>query len=132
MIWSKKLKRTKQREQVLEILSQAAKPLTAADIYQITMDQKETVWLSTVYRILTIFQENGVIIKTGLLDNGQSFYELNRNEHKHYGVCVGCHKVILLINCPIASFQPEFDEIFYATDHKMEFSGYCGNCHKEY
>lgn len=128
-IWSQKLKKTRQREQVLAILEKEKKPITVVEIYHQLQSQDQAISLSTIYRILNAFYENQIVLKSGQLDNEQNFFELNRKEHKHYAICLDCRKVIPIKNCPLSSFQPNFSEDFYPMEHKVEFYGYCQKCH---
>lgn len=128
--WPQALKRTKSREQVLAILMSAQGPMTALEIFQQTESEGSPVWLSTIYRILAAFIDHGVILKTAVLENGMGIYELNRNEHRHYAMCVTCNKVIPIENCPMGEFQPNLKENnFHVIGHKLEMYGYCDACY---
>jgi Fe2+ or Zn2+ uptake regulation protein len=129
--WPAGIKRTKQRESVLSVLENASAPLSAMDIYERIEKGDGAVWLSTVYRILELFVDRGVVIKTTVMDNDMAFYELNRNKHMHYAVCVDCHKIVAINNCPMAEFQPKLaDNDFRVLGHKVEMYGYCKDCDK--
>lgn len=129
-VWPKGIKKTKQRENVLAILKESARPVTAADIYQtILQGGDSSVWMSTVYRTLELFVLKGMVIKTNLTNSETAVYELNRSEHKHYAVCVNCHKIITIRNCPIRHDIPELEESdFYVTGHHLEIFGLCREC----
>ena len=81
--WPKELKKTKSREQVLAILTESQRPMTALEIYQQTEKEGTPVWLSTIYRILAAFTDHEVILKTAVLENGMGIYELNRKTIIH-------------------------------------------------
>lgn len=125
-----KLKKTRQREQVFEILQKEKQPITVVEIYQQMQAQDQAISLSTIYRILNAFCKNQLVIKSGQLDNEQNFFELSREEHKHYAICLDCRKVIPIENCPLSSFKPTFSETFYPLEHKVEFYGHCQECHR--
>ena len=128
--WPKELKKTKSREQVLAILTESQRPMTALEIYQQTEKEGTPVWLSTIYRILAAFTDHEEILKTAVLENGMGIYELNRNEHKHYAMCVACNKVTPIANCPMGEFQLELKENnFHVLGHKLEMYGYCDACY---
>ncbi|MDR1943962.1 MAG: transcriptional repressor [Synergistaceae bacterium] len=127
--WPSNIKKTRQRQSVLAILERSDKPLSAADICSLTKEAGEAVWLSTVYRILELFTKKGVVVKVSVLNNDFALYEMNRFEHKHYAVCVSCHKVVQMDNCPMERFIPEIeDSDFHVTGHKVEIYGYCKEC----
>ncbi|HMM06714.1 MAG TPA: transcriptional repressor [Clostridiales bacterium] len=127
--WPAGLKKTKQRQCVLSVLEQAEKPLSAMEIASLIGKEDCTIWLSTVYRVLELFVKENVAVKTVLSDSEKAFYELNRNEHKHYAVCLNCHKVVKIDSCPLKDLAPQqIDEDFQITGHKLEMYGYCKDC----
>ena len=128
-VWPEGIKRTKQRESVLSILESALEPLSAAEISSKMEEEGEKVWMSTVYRALEVFVKNDLVIKTNVLNSEMAVYELNRFEHKHYAVCISCHKLISMDNCPMDKFIPELqDEDFKVLGHNLEIFGYCKDC----
>lgn len=127
--WPSGFKRTKPREHVLSVLSRAEKPLSAMDICAEIEKSGGNAWLSTVYRILELFVKKGVAVKITMMNNDTAFYELNRFEHKHYAVCMNCHKIIPMDNCPMERFIPKLaDKDFQVIGHNLEIYGYCKNC----
>ena len=127
--WPKGLKRTKSREVILSILENAHSPLSAIELYTQAECKGETFWLSTVYRVLDAFVEKQLVIKTAVLNNEITLYDLNRPGHKHYAVCVKCHKIITMENCPMDDFKPEFkNDNIQVIGHKVEVYGYCNKC----
>jgi len=127
--WPSGLKRTKPRENVLLILERAEKPLSAMEICSEIEKAGESAWLSTVYRILELLVKKGVVVKISVMNNEMALYELNRFQHKHYAVCLGCHKIIVMDNCPMERFIPKIrDADFHVTGHHLEVYGYCKDC----
>lgn len=126
--WPEGIKKTKQREYVLAMLESAELPVSAIDIYNKLEEQG--VPLSTIYRILEIFTEKGIAAKIAVKENGMAVYELKRNEHRHYAFCMGCHRMIVIENCPMEVFKPALGESnFHMLGHKLEIYGYCGDCY---
>lgn len=125
------IKWTRQRKTVYNVLEQAGEPLSAAQIYQrVCESEKDTVYaVSTIYRILSAFEEKTLISRTTWMDDGMAVYELNRGEHTHYAVCLECHRRIPLSCCPFAGFPLEEEaDGFTVTGHKLELYGYCRQC----
>ena len=58
------------------------------------------VWLSTIYRILDVFAEKALVIKSSVLDSGMAVYELSGYRHTHYAVCMGCHRIVPMEKLP--------------------------------
>lgn len=130
MIW-KKLKKTKQRERVCQILAAAEKPMSAADIYQALLQQDGacSYAVSTVYRVLQAFEEKGLVGRTSLPDSDTALYEWNPGGHQHYAICLKCHKRIPLKECPFHNGNlQETEGKFLVTGHKVEVYGYCVDC----
>jgi len=128
--WPEGMKKTKQRRCVLSVLKEADTPLTAAEIFSRTGGDAGS--LSTVYRILELFTLKGLVVRTALLDNGAAVFELDRHEHKHYAVCMICHKIVPLKNCPMEVFEPDMNEDdFHVLGHKLELQGICAECYRK-
>jgi Fur family ferric uptake transcriptional regulator len=127
--WPAGIKRTKQRERVLAVLERADRPISAAEIYGQTERAGEAIWLSTVYRILELFVKKGIVTKWVVMNSETALYEINRFRHKHYAVCISCHKIITMDNCPMERFIPKLeDQDFRVMGHNLELYGYCKDC----
>ena len=127
--WPSGLKRTQPRECVLSVLEKAEKPLSAVEICTEVEKNGKSAWLSTIYRTLELFEKRGLVVKMAILGGETALYELNRFEHKHYAVCLSCHKIIAMSNCPMERFLPNInDEGFRVLGHNLEIYGYCNEC----
>ena len=129
--YPKGIKWTKQRKDVYEVLHKASEPLSAVQIYQqiAKADASGNYAVSTIYRILAAFEEKGLVEKTVWLGDGTTVYELKRESHTHYAVCLDCHRRIPLEKCPFAHLHLEKDNgEFTITGHKLELYGYCKEC----
>lgn len=127
--WPAGLKRTQSREWVLAVLEQAQKPISAQEICAQIEKDGHSAWLSTVYRVLEFFVKKGMVVKVAILGNETALYELNRFEHKHYAVCLACHKIIAMDNCPMERFSPSIQDAgFRVLGHNLEIYGYCNEC----
>ena len=134
------MKWTRQRKDVYEVLYHAAEPLSAVQIYQqiAKADESGNYAVSTIYRILTAFEEKNLVNKTNWMGDGTVVYELNRGGHTHYAVCMNCNKRIPLQACPFEHIhlqdegaeQGLEDTGFQIIGHKLELYGYCKECKK--
>lgn len=125
------IKWTKQRKNVYDVLLKAREPLTASQIYGrvVREDSGECYAVSTIYRILNNFEENGLVNRDAWMGDGTAVYELNRAEHIHYAVCLECHKRIPLQSCPFAHMHLNTEAgDFTVTGHRLELYGYCNEC----
>lgn len=99
------LKVTQPRKRIFEILQERAhKHMTADDIYRALMEAKEDIGLATVYRVLSQFEEVGLVNKHNF-EGAQAFYELNTGKHHDHMVCVETGKVIEFVNDEIERLQ---------------------------
>lgn len=83
------LKVTLPRLKVLEILEKQGEDhhLTAEDVYKILIDQGEEVGLATVYRVLTQFEQAGIVRRLNF-ENNISTFELDTGDNHDHLVCV--------------------------------------------
>lgn len=125
------IKWTRQRKSVYKVLWEAEEPLSAIQIYNRLATQGDGCGyaVSTIYRILAAFEENGLTEKTTWMGDGTVVYNLNRGKHTHYAVCLKCHNRIPLPGCPFAHIHPgQGMDGFTVTGHKLELYGYCKEC----
>ncbi len=83
------LKVTLPRLKILEILERAGDDhhLTAEDVYKILLDLGEEVGLATVYRVLTQFEQAGIVRRLNF-ENNISIFELDTGDNHDHLVCV--------------------------------------------
>ncbi|MEA4901374.1 transcriptional repressor [Desulfitobacterium sp.] len=124
------VKRTKHRKAILEILEQSETALTADEIFLLLKENNTSIWLSTIYRTLEMLTEREIVRKIMIMGEDKARYELRHNEHKHCFVCVTCHKMIPLADCPLEGFEKELHDKmdFDVTGHNLEIYGYCHDC----
>ncbi len=127
---NKAVKNTKHREAILEILEKSDKPLTAEEIFLMLKSDGGTTCLSTVYRTIEMFDDKGLVLKSNSVSDGKARFELNNMEHKHHVVCVACHKIIVIDECPFSEFEKKLKNKinFDVTGHKFEIYGHCNEC----
>lgn len=127
------LKNTKHREAVLKILENSELPMNADQLFMKLKEQGVSISLSTVYRVLETMAAKGLVIRGSLPDENKAVYELNREDHKHYLLCMKCHRMVPVGNCPLEDYEKLLEERFGFTikGHKLEVFGYCGECAKK-
>ena len=83
------LKVTLPRLKVLEILEKRSEKhhLTAEDVYKILIEQGEEVGLATVYRVLTQFEQLGIVRRLNF-ENSTSVFELDTGDNHDHLVCI--------------------------------------------
>ncbi len=124
------LKITTPRIKVLQILeSSKDHHLSAEEIYRMLIEAEEDIGLATVYRVLTQFQETGLVIRHHF-EGGHSVFELAQGAHHDHLVCVKCNKVHEFIDEVIEERQRQMAEQagYMITDHSLTIYGFCGVC----
>ena len=133
-MWPEGIKKTKQREDVFRVLVEAKEPLSAIEIYNRIQQQNGQInyAISTIYRSLAVFEEKGLVEKSTLMGEDTAVYEWQHGKHKHYAICLKCHKLVPLAKCPFEHVKLDTsDENFTVTSHKLEIYGYCNKCKEE-
>tara|TARA_B110000014_G_scaffold264481_1_gene266678 strand:- start:4585 stop:5007 length:423 start_codon:yes stop_codon:yes gene_type:complete len=88
------LKVTLPRLRILELLEEEkGGHLSAEDIYKKLLEAKEDVGLATVYRVLTQFEQAGIVEKNNF-EEGRAVYELHHDQHHDHMVCIDTGKII--------------------------------------
>jgi Fur family ferric uptake transcriptional regulator len=87
------LKATLPRLHILGLFeSRALRHMSADDVYRLLMQDGIDIALATVYRVLTQFEQAG-LLKRHHFDSGKSVFELNQGEHHDHLVCLQCGRV---------------------------------------
>jgi Fur family ferric uptake transcriptional regulator len=127
------LKATRPRLMILQLLEDAEeRHLTAEGVYRSLLDAGEEVGLATVYRVLTQFEQAG-LVKRHHFDGERAFFELDENKHHDHMVCMRCGRVEEFVNDEIERLQQEVAAAhnFKLTEHRMELYGLCADCQAE-
>ena len=126
------LKVTIPRIKILELLESAKEQhLSAEDIYRQLQQAGDEVGLATVYRVLTQFEEAGLVRRHHFAE-GQSVFELDHGAHHDHLVCVRCGIVKEFVDHDIEKRQQAIAERFgfVMTDHSLNIYGICQHCRK--
>ena len=87
------LKVTGPRLKILDLFERTSdRHLTAEDVYRLLLAEEEDVGLATVYRVLTQFEQAG-ILQRHHFESGKAVFELNDHEHHDHLVCINCGRV---------------------------------------
>ena len=87
------LKATLPRLKVLEIFQQGKqRHMSAEDVYRLLLEDHSDVGLATVYRVLTQFEQAGILTRSNF-EGGKAIYELNEGHHHDHLICLDCGKV---------------------------------------
>lgn len=119
------LKVTLPRVKILQFLEQSPqRHLSAEDVYKALLDAGDDVGLATVYRVLTQFEQAGLVERHNF-DGGHSVFELDDGEHHDHLVCLETGKVVEFHSDKIERLQDEIaKELGYElTGHSLVLYG---------
>jgi len=99
------LKSTLPRIKVLSLFETGTeRHLTAEDVYKLLLGSGDDVGLATVYRVLTQFEQAGLLIRHHF-EGGKSVFELNQGAHHDHIVCMQCGHVEEFYDADIEELQ---------------------------
>lgn len=127
------LRKTAQRDLILEVFLRTEEHLSSEDLYWLVQKDDPTVGHTTVYRTLKLLTEAGLAREVRLGD-GRTYYE-HHHDHEHHDhmICTECGKVIEF-------FSPELEEMqdlmaekynFKPTHHSLRILGFCEECQQK-
>lgn len=128
------IKNTQQRQMIYGVLIKSKVPIPAERIYQLLMESGlETLNLSTIYRVLDLFTQKGLVIKSSLSIDDRATYEINHNEHRHHLSCISCGAIKPINGCPLHDYETTLIEAtgYQVIEHRLEILGICPKCQKK-
>lgn len=121
------LKATLPRLKILEIFqNNEIRHLTAEDVYKILLNENMDVGLATVYRVLTQFEQAGLLNRNHF-ETGKAIFELNEGSHHDHLVCLDCGKVEEFYDEQIEKRQNAIakERGFTIAEHSLALYGNC-------
>jgi|UniRef100_A5WGN4 Fur family ferric uptake transcriptional regulator len=113
------LKITLPRIKILELLESAEHHhMSAEEVYKALIEQGEDVGLATVYRVLTQFEQAGIVERHNF-ENNLSVFEITQEEHHDHLVCDVCGTIVEFHNENI-----EQEQLKVAKEHGFRLSGH--------
>jgi Fur family ferric uptake transcriptional regulator len=127
------LRRTAQRDLILETFLRTEDHLTSEDLYNLVKRIDPGVGHTTVYRTLKLLTEAGLAREVRFGDN-KTYYEHHFNhEHHDHMICTSCGRVIEFYSPEIEALQDQMADNFgfQPTHHSLRLWGICHECQKE-
>ena len=121
------LKATLPRLRILEIFEKSpVRHLSAEDVYKTLLKEGTDTGLATVYRVLTQFEQAGLLIRHHF-ESGKAVFELKQGGHHDHIVCVDCGHVEEFYDQEIEKRQTEVAEArgFRIQDHSLHLYAAC-------
>lgn len=121
------LKATLPRLKILEIFQNSSvRHLSAEDVYKVLLTENMDVGLATVYRVLTQFEQAGLLHRNHF-ETGKAVFELNQGTHHDHLVCLDCGRVEEFYDDAIEQRQHAIAEQrgFKLSDHALALYAQC-------
>jgi Fur family ferric uptake transcriptional regulator len=113
------LKATLPRRKILELFETSkVRHLSAEDVYKALLAEGIDVGLATVYRVLTQFEQAGLLSRQHF-EAGKAVFELDQGGHHDHLVCLQCGRVEEFFDGEIEKRQSEV-----AKSHGFELRGH--------
>jgi Fur family ferric uptake transcriptional regulator len=121
------LKATLPRLKILEIFQQGKRRhMSAEDVYRELLAANQDIGLATVYRVLTQFEQAG-LLKRSNFESGKAVFELDEGQHHDHLVCLQCGRVEEFFDAEIEKRQQKIarDRGFELQDHALALYANC-------
>jgi Fur family ferric uptake transcriptional regulator len=131
-IQKKGLKRTAQRDLILEVFLRTEEHLSSEDLYQLVHKEDSTVGQTTVYRTLKLLSEAGLAREVRFGD-GLTHYEHNyKHQHHDHMICSSCGKIIEFYSAELEAIQDAMaaKHKFEVEQHLLRIIGLCADCRR--
>jgi Fur family ferric uptake transcriptional regulator len=113
---------------ILSVLAEAGGHMTAEAVYENVRREYPYINLSTVYRTLEMFRDQGIVSETDL-GGGVRQFELLDRPHHHL-ICLSCGQILELDAAVLVPLQEHLlaKHGFHARLDHLAIFGYCRDC----
>ena len=121
------LKTTLPRLKILNLFENSSvRHLSAEDVYKELLNEGEDIGLATVYRVLTQFEQAG-LLERHHFESGKAVFELRSDSHHDHLVCLQCGRVEEFYDAEIEKRQIKIakDRGFSLQDHSLSLYADC-------
>lgn len=121
------LKATVPRLKILELFENCTqRHMTAEDVYRMLIADNMDIGLATVYRVLTQFEQAG-LLERHFFESGKAVFEINRGKHHDHLVCMDCGRVEEFYDPEIEDRQNRIarERGFAIQDHALYLYAHC-------
>lgn len=118
------LKATLPRLRILGLFENSTvRHLSAEDVYKALINEGEDIGLATVYRVLTQFEQAG-LLERHHFESGKAVFELSSVDHHDHLVCLQCGRVEEFYDAEIEKRQAKIARERGFTIHEHSLSLY--------
>src|SRR5205085_8073025 len=127
------LKRTAQRDLILDVFLRTEDHVSGEDLYQLVREKDPTVGQTTVYRTLRLLTDAGLAREVRFGD-GRARYEHNyKHQHHDHMICSDCGKISEFYSPELEAIQDAMAVTyrFELTQHLLRMIGICADCRRQ-
>ncbi len=126
----KGLRRTVQREHVLEVFLGTERHVTVQELYDLVRRKHKGIGYATVARTVKLMCESGVCRQVDFGDGSQRFEHKHGHDHHDHLICLKCGRFEEI-------YSPELERIqaglvrkygYIQESHKLDIFGLCPRC----
>lgn len=131
-IQKKGLKRTAQRDLILDTFLRTEEHLSSEDLYRLVQKEDASIGQTTVYRTLKLLSEAGLAREVRFGD-GRTHYEHNyKHQHHDHMICSECGRIIEFFSAELEAIQDSMaaKHRFQVTQHLLRIIGICAECRR--
>ena len=124
------LKRTAQRDLILDVFLRTEEHLSSEDLYRLVQKEDAEIGQTTVYRTLKLLTDAG-LARAVRFGDGRTRYEHNYNHpHHDHMICTDCGKTIEFFSAQLEAIQDEIasKHDFETSHHTLRMFGLCADC----
>jgi Fur family ferric uptake transcriptional regulator len=123
------LKRSDQREVILDTFLRSERHLSVDDLLQLVQRKRRDIGRTTVYRTLKLLRSAGLAQELALQGKTRFEKEFGRKHHDHF-ICQRCGEIFEFSSAEIERIQDEIaGELgFVIQGHKHQIFGLCRTC----
>ncbi len=125
------LKVTIPRVTILELLQKSDRNhhYTAEEVFTALRENGHDIGLATVYRVLSQFEQAGILVKHNF-ESGQAVFELETGDNHDHLICLKCNNIVEFTEKKLEIIHKEIAERngYVLEDHSMVLYGICKDC----
>jgi Fur family transcriptional regulator, ferric uptake regulator len=131
-IQKKGLKRTAQRDLILDVFLRCEEHLSNEDLYRLVNQEDPSVGQTTVYRTLKLLTEAGLAREVRFGDGRTHYEHQYKHQHHDHMICSECGKIIEFFSAELEAIQDSMaaKHRFEITQHLLRIIGICAECRR--
>jgi Fur family transcriptional regulator, ferric uptake regulator len=131
-IQKKGLKRTAQRDLILDVFLRTEAHVSNEDLYRLVKQEDPGVGQTTVYRTLKLLTEAGLAREVRFGDGRTHYEHQYKHQHHDHMICSECGKIIEFFSAELEAIQDSMaaKHRFEITQHLLRIIGICAECRR--